>query len=164
MAVAWLLSPSRSPGYRGDEGVRWYAAVVAHFKKYEGRGFRVMRSSAPEQIGLNFIMGRYMLRIKSEERQSAVDCLERGEFLWYRVSGGGSKTPHERTRQDRYLTFRAPKIYEVETEIAGGRTPNSDEWLSLTRAFPMNGVNVEGSGVDSMACGTLYISSAVQLG
>ena len=93
MVVAWLLLSSRPPGYRGDEGVRWSAAAVAHFKKYEGRGFGVMRSSAPEQIGLNFTMGRYMLRIKPEERQSAVACLERGEFLWYRVSDGGSKSP-----------------------------------------------------------------------
>ncbi len=32
VVVAWLLSPGKPPGYRGDEGVRWCAAVVQHQK------------------------------------------------------------------------------------------------------------------------------------
>ncbi len=147
MVVAWLLSPGNPPGYRGDEGVRWCAAVVAHFKKYEGRCLRAIATSAPEQIGLNFMVGRHMLRIKPEERQSAVGCLEQGEFLWYllgQISDAVDKMP---TRESPTISLpNAPgtgNISEAETEIVGGQTLNSAEWASLERQFPMNGDNAQ---------------------
>ena len=147
MVVAWLLSPGNPPGYRGDEGVRWCSAVVAQFKKYEGRCLRAIATSAPEQIGLNFMVGRHMLRIKPEERQSAVGCLEQGVFLWYmlgQVSDAVDKMP---TRESPTISLpNAPgteNVSEAVTELAAGQTLNSAEWASLERQFPMNGENAQ---------------------
>lgn len=99
LVIAGLLSPNRPPDLKGNEGVKYCAGVVALFRKYE-ECFRAIGNRAPEQEGLNYLVGQHMLRMKPEERESAVGCLNQGKNLWRMLdqdSDDGSKTP---TRED----------------------------------------------------------------
>ena len=75
MVVARYLSRGRPGGYSGEEGLRWCAAVVAHFEKYTERS-EAAEVKDPERTRLNILVGQHMLRIKPEERKSAPGCIE----------------------------------------------------------------------------------------
>lgn len=93
--IAWLLSPSRPAGLKGDEGYKWCAAVVAQFQRYE-ECFQAMGSNVPERIALNNLVGQHMLKMNPKDRKSAVGCLVQGGPLWSildQESDQGSKTP-----------------------------------------------------------------------
>ncbi len=90
---------------------------MAHFKNYKAVYSQQTGNSAPEQIGLSFTAGRHMLRIKPEERQSAIGSLGRGEFLWYmsdQVSHGGNKTSTRENPPKSFPTFQTPKMYQKQ--------------------------------------------------
>lgn len=81
MVIAWISTGNRPPGFKGNEGPRWCAAVVACFEKYEKR-FQAIGTSDPKQIGINILVGQSMLRMKPEDRDSASGCLQKGHILW----------------------------------------------------------------------------------
>lgn len=80
VVIAQLLSPSRPPGYRGDEGQRWCAAVIAQFRKYneyfEALDFEAIDITYHEQKGLHLLVGTYLLKMNPDDRESASVCLE----------------------------------------------------------------------------------------
>ena len=79
LVIAQLLTSSYPQGYKVKEGPRWCKALVTHFKQYEERTREV---SDMEQVSLIALVGKHMLRMKPEDRESASGCLERGDFLW----------------------------------------------------------------------------------
>ena len=88
IVIAKLLTRNRPPGYKGDEGTSWCTAMIVHFKKY------AQRWSDSEQGHLIMMVQRYMLRMKPQDRESASDCLDRGDYLWCLLdqnSGEGSQ-------------------------------------------------------------------------
>ena len=91
VVIFWLVSPNGSLRYNG---LTWCAAVVAHFKKYE-ECFQASGSSAPKQSGLNSLVGQHMLKMRPQDRESALGCLDRGTSLWQLLdedSDDGAKT------------------------------------------------------------------------
>ena len=95
MVVARLLVPNRPPGFKGHEGPRWCAAVVAQFQNYE-ECCQAIGSNSLEQADLNLVVGQYMLKMNPKDRESAPGCLERGNFLWWvldQEGDDGAKTP-----------------------------------------------------------------------
>ena len=105
MVITWLSSISWPPGYKGDEGRKWCAAVVANFQRYEKQCARARGSNALEQMALNFLVGQHMLRMKPEERESAVGCMDRGEFLWYLLAQAGNSAGMALTSEDTAESF-----------------------------------------------------------
>lgn len=111
MVIAQLLSHNGPPGYKGNEGPGWSTAVVANFNKYI-ECCQAIGSNAVELIGLNRLVGQYMLRMKPEDRESASGCLGQGKSLWLlsdQDSEDGAKTP---TREDPTRSFPGGTLNE----------------------------------------------------
>ena len=159
MVVALLLLHEWPPGYQGNEGPSWCAAVVAHYKNY-GERSQLKGSSTPEHYELNFLVQQCMLRIKPEERWSAVDCQEEGNLLWGLLDQDnvGSKMPTRedptgslpdkrsdstRPSRDSELVNNCRGRTEENTEVPGRNTLSSGEWESLERRFPIGAANSE---------------------
>ena len=120
MVVARFLTGGRPGGYNGDEGNKWCAAVVAHFEKFKDRP-RAGGVREPERKGLNVLVGQHMLKIKPQERDSALGCIKQGKFLWGmldQVSDDASNTP---PREDQTGSFpNAPHLNDTTAPPENG--------------------------------------------
>lgn len=81
MVIAQILTGNGPPGYKGNEGPRWSEAVVAHFENYK-HNFQAIGSDGLKQNNLNYLVGQHMLRLMPGDRKSALECLDRGDYLW----------------------------------------------------------------------------------
>lgn len=97
MVIAKLLAGTWPPGLKGNEGPSWCKAMVADFKRWTEFCLRI--PAIPEEIRLNTLVQRYMLRVRPQDRESALDCLDRGDMLW-RMLGQDSKEGRQKPTQE----------------------------------------------------------------
>lgn len=109
MVIATLSTGSWPPGYEGTEGARWCTAVVAHFTKW------AKFCLVPEQIRLNALVQRHMLRVRPQDRESAVDCLDRGDYLWWMLGQDSKEGSKKSTQEDPTSAFpNTPRVNNAD--------------------------------------------------
>ena len=162
LVITWLVS-NYPRGYRGDEGYKWCAAVVAHFREYQKRKSKMpgYESDAGSwHRYLNSLVGERMLQIDPDNRESASGCLEWGDLLWRLLRDSRDKNnntpPQESGFQKGELGSEGARVTEIEendsfgnddtsgdddsevdTEKPKAKTIGSDEWLELEQQFPV---------------------------
>ena len=169
VTIAWLVSGGFPQGYRGDEGLRWCEALVEHFGKYRERKSKEPGYEFDEgnwDRCLNNLVGERMLRIKPEDRRSAPDCLELGDFLWHLLSDQRDNINNTLPRESGVLEEIGSEgeggnesdendscggddtseddHSEAETERPKAGAVVSDEWMALEEQFPI-GEEIEAS-------------------
>lgn len=171
LVICRLMTNGFPPGFRGDEGVEWCAAVVAHFQEYSKRS-RADGARGLGHIGLTMVVEDRMLRMEPEERDSACGCLVEGDLMCWRLdtdngdisnmfpeddttgsspNTAGPKTTglnrvSESQEEDENDSlggddFSEENDSEAVTEVPEARPLDTDEWESLERAHPIKEAN-----------------------
>ena len=99
LVIARFMTNGFPPGFRGDEGIRWCAAVVAHFQEYDKR-CRAEGARELEHIGLTIVVGDHMLRMEPEERESASGCLVQGDLMCWMLASVNDDMSNTLPRED----------------------------------------------------------------
>lgn len=99
LVIARFMTNGFPPGFRGDEGVQWCAAVVANFQEYNKR-CRAEGARGLEHIGLTTVVGDHMLRMEPEERESAFGCLVQGDLMCWRLDTDSDDMSNTLPRED----------------------------------------------------------------
>ena len=143
LVIARFMANGFPPGFRGDEGVRWCAAVVAHFREYEKR-CRAEGARELEHIGLTIVVGDHMLRMDPEERESASGCLVQGDLMCWMLASFSDDMSNTLPREDTTGSFPNTaglnRVYrrsknsgviesqeEEENEPSGGNDSSEDD-------------------------------------
>ena len=111
LVMARVLSGNVPRGYGVDEGPSWFEALTARLQRYEERS-RAVGVSELEQRSFTAPVGRHMLKVKPEERESAPGCMERGDFCGRREYN--YDTEYDVVEQDDYGRKSTPGQTMVE--------------------------------------------------
>ena len=157
MVAARYLSRGRPEGYSGKEGLRWCAAVVAHFKIYTERS-ETEKVNDLERTRLNLLVRQHMLKIKPEERKTASGCIELLDRDTDNDGNTGPQAHQNESIPDRLplnsTTERSKHIGLAEKQEPLEKEEGVDaeaetkkrslvtaEWLSLEREHPLRSLN-----------------------
>ena len=151
LVIARLLTGGYPRSDKPKEGPSWCALLIAHFKRFEERT-RLEGVTDLEQVSLTVLVRRHMLRMRPEKRESAPDCLERGDFLWLFAAnrkwmlnhGINSANTVPQGQQNKVFPEDEDSTEDIDTEaVTKIRSLKTAEWLSLEREHAINNVNAE---------------------
>ena len=138
--VVLLSTASRPAGYEDNAGLEWCEAVIAYFENYK-HNFQAIGSDGLKQNNLNYLVGQHMLRLMPGDRKSALECLDRGDYLWSLLDQDSENAANTSIHQDPTGSFsNTPRT----THPMG--LPNGGRLTENRGASEENGALEEGNG------------------